>query len=176
MPIDALMTRLTLGAIAALASLVVSAGCGGNSAESSLPDSFVAVRQHDNPVIPGDGRYTELLRLGLPSGRYQVSGKVELQNRDPAAPLTVQCALIPARTDGTAGTPDDVGTDWGFLHLNRSGEAGDQAAIVLLASQALDADGSAALGCEGSGGEPGAFGAYITIRAIEVLSVSNANR
>jgi hypothetical protein len=155
-----------LAGVAALAALVAS-GCGGSSGS----DSFVVVRQ-DNPIVPGASVFTELVRLQLGPGSYQVSGKVELHNRDSAAPFTVQCALVPGRPDGTAGQPDDPGTDWGFLTLDRSGEAGEQGAIVLFASQELDNASAVVLGCDGSGGEHGAFAAYMTIRAIEVESIA----
>jgi hypothetical protein len=162
------MTRV---GILASALVLVSAGCGGGS---GAPDSFAVVRQ-DNPIVPGTSVFTELVRLQLEPGSYQVSGKVELHNRDGAVPLAVQCALVPGRTDGSAGVPDDPGTDWGFLRLERTGEAGDQGAIVLFASQELDSAAPVVLGCEGSGGEPGAFAAYMTIRAIAVGSISAEN-
>jgi hypothetical protein len=104
---------------------MLAAGCGGSS--SGSPDSFVVVRSQDNPIIPGDSTFTELVRLELESGRYEVGGKVELHNR------------------------------------------------VLFVSQELDSAGSVVLGCDGSGSsEHGAFGAYISIRAIEVGSVTTS--
>jgi hypothetical protein len=159
-------------ALLAVAAVMVVAGCGGNS--GGQPRSFVVVRQ-DNPTVPGTSVFTELVRLQLEPGQYQVSGKVELHNRDAAVPLRVQCALVPGKADGTAGQPDDLGTDWGFLTLERSGEAGEQGAIVLFVSQELENTGSVSLGCDGSGSEHGAFGAYMTIRAIEVGSIAAEN-
>jgi hypothetical protein len=152
---------------------MLAAGCGGSS--SGSPDSFVVVRSQDNPIIPGDSTFTELVRLELESGRYEVGGKVELHNRDVAAPFTVQCGLVPSNADGSPGQTDGPASDWGFLHLARSGEAGDQGAIVLFVSQELDSAGSVVLGCDGSGSsEHGAFGAYTSIRAIEVGSVTTS--
>lgn len=153
---------------------MLGAGCGGSS--NGLPDSFVVVRSQDNPIIPGNSTFTELVRLELEPGRYQVTGKVELHNRDGAAPFVVQCGLVPSNADGSAGQTDGLASDWGFLHLERSGEAGDQGAIVLFVSQELDNRGSVVLGCDGSGSsEHGAFGAYTSIRAIEVGSIASAH-
>lgn len=157
----------------ALAAMMLTAGCGRGSA--GPPDSFVVVRSQDNPTIPSTGTFTELVRLELRPGRYQVTGKVELHNRDAAAPFNVQCALVPSRSDGSAGQPGDVGSDWGFLHLERSGEAGEQGGIVLLVSQELEEAGWVVLGCDGSGNEHGAFGAYTSIRAMQVGSITAEN-
>lgn len=164
-----LMGSTRIGLLA-LTAIVLAAGCGGGSGRP--PDSFVVVRSQDNPTIPSTGAFTELVRLELEPGRYQATGKVELHNRDAAAPFNVQCALVPSRPDGTAGQPGELGTDSGFLHLERSGEAGEHGGIVLLVSQELEEAGSVVLGCDGSGNEHGAFGAYMSIRAIQVGSIS----
>lgn len=153
---------------------MLATGCGGGS--NGLPDSFVVVRSQDNPTIPSDSIFTELARLELGPGRYEVTGKVELQNRDGAAPFDVQCGLVPSNPDGSPGQPDGLAADWGFRHLERAGEAGDTGGVVLFVSQALDGTGSVLLGCEGSGsGDAGAFGAYTSIRAIEVGSITSAH-
>lgn len=166
------MGSTRIGALA-LTAMMLAAGCGGGSGGS--PDSFVVVRSQDNPTIPSTSTFTELVRLELEPGRYQVTGKIELHNRDAAAPFNVQCGLVPSRPDGTAGQPDDLGTDWGFLHLERSGEAGELGGVVLFVSQELEAAGSVILGCDGSGNEHGAFGAYTSIRAIQVGSIAAEN-
>lgn len=153
-----------------LVAMTLAAGCGGGS---KAPDSFVVVRSRDNPTVPSTDRFTEVVRLQLEPGRYQVTGKVELHNRDAAAPFNTQCGLVPSRPDGIVGDPDDLGSDWGFLHLGRSGEAGEQAGIVLFVSQELEQAGSVVLGCSGYGNEHGAFAAYASIRAIEVRSIAS---
>lgn len=155
-----------------LGAVMLGAGCGGSS--NGLPDSFVVVRSQDNPIIPGNSTFTELVRLKLEPGHYQVMGKIELHNRDGAAPFTVQCGLVPSGPDGSSAEPGELGQDWGFLQLERFGEAGDQGGIVLFVSQKLDAPGFVMLGCDGSNGsEHGAFGAYTSIRAIEVGSITS---
>jgi hypothetical protein len=167
--------RSTRVALLALALLAAVSACGGDGGGESRPNAFVAVRTQDNPIIPSTSTFTELLRLELEPGRYEVTGKVELHNRDGQLPLSVQCGLVPSRTDGAAGQPDDLGSDWGFLHLGRSLEAGQHGGIVLFVSQELEKLGSVVLGCEASGNEHGAFGAYTSIRAIEVASITTEN-
>jgi hypothetical protein len=140
-----------------------------------LPDSFAVVRSQDNPIIPSDSTFTELIRLELEPGNYEVFGKVELQNRDAAAPFTVQCTLVPSNADGTPGEIGGLSSNTGFLRLTNAGETGDQGGIVLFVSQELNSTGTAVLGCEGSGSsEHGAFGAYTSIRAIEVGSITTS--
>jgi hypothetical protein len=157
-----------------LGVVMLGAGCGGSS--NGLPDSSVVVRSQDNPIIPSDSTFTELVRLELEPGRYQVAGKVELHNRDGAVPFNVQCGLVPSNADGSPGQTDGLESDWGFRHLERFGEAGDMGGIVLFVSQVLDSAGSVVLGCEGSGSsEHGAFSAYSSIRAIEVDSITTSH-
>lgn len=151
--------------------MTVAAGCGGSNGE--LPDAFVAVRSQDNPIVPSTDAFTELIRLALEPGSYQVIGKVELHNRDAAAPFNVQCTLAPSEPDGTASEPGALGSDSGFLHLAQSGGAGELGGIVLFVSQELSQAGSVVLGCSGNGNEHGAFAAYTSIRAIQVGSIAS---
>jgi hypothetical protein len=102
-----------------------------------------------------------------------VTGKVELHNRDPAAPFNAQCALVPSNPDGSAGEVGGLGSDAGFRHLGPSGEAGELGGIVLFISQELEQTGAVVLGCSGVGGEHGAFAAYTSIRAIQVGSIES---
>jgi hypothetical protein len=155
----------------ALVAIAVAAGCGGDS-EGELPDAFVAVRSQDNPVVPSTNTFTELVRLALEPGRYQVTGKVELHNRDPESPFNMQCALVPSEPDGTAGEEGALASDAGFVHLGRSGGPGELGGIVLFVSQELSHAGSVVLGCSGYGNEHGAFAAYTSIRAIQVRSIA----
>lgn len=154
----------------ALAAVAVASGCGGDSGE--LPNAFVAVRSQDNPVIPATDTFTEVVRLALEPGQYQVTGKVELQNADAAAAFNTQCGLVPGTPDGTAADPDTPGSDARFLHLQPSGGAGESGGIVLFVSQELSEPASVVLGCSGYGNEHGAFAAYASIRAIQVGSIT----
>jgi hypothetical protein len=167
------MTTLIRAGLLALGAVLLAAGCGGSS--DSLPDSFVIVRSQDNPIIPADSTFTELVRLELEPGRYEVAGKVELHNRDGVAPFNVQCGLVPSNADGSPGEPGGLASDWGFRHLGPFGGAGELSGIVLFVSHELDSPGHVVLGCEGSGSsDRGAFTAYSSIRAIEVGSITTS--
>jgi hypothetical protein len=164
---------VTRVALLALVAATVTAGCGNGDSTGGLPNSFVAVRSQDNPIVPSTGTFTELVRLTLEPGSYEVTGKVELHNRDAAAPFNAQCQLVPSNPDGSAGELGGLGSDAGFRYLGPSGEAGELGGIVLFVSQELEQTGSVVLGCSGVGGEHGAFAAYTSIRAIQVGSIES---
>jgi hypothetical protein len=161
--------RMTLLAFAAAAA---TAGCGGGESSGALPNSYVVVRSQDNPTVPSTTTFTELLRVTLEPGSYEVTGKVELHNRD-ALPYNAQCELVPSNPDGSAGEIGGLGSDAGFRHLGPTGEAGELGGIVLFVSQELEQSGSVVLGCSGVGGENGAFAAYTSIRAVQVGSIES---
>ena len=157
----------------ALLAVTVASGCGGDST-ADLPNAFVVVRSQDNPIIPSTDTFTEIVRLTLEPGRYEVAGKVELHNRD-GLPFNTQCELVPSNPDGTAAEIGALGSDAAFRHLAPSGGPGELGGFVLFVSQELSASGSVVLGCSGSGNEHGAFASYASIRAIEVGAVTGEN-
>jgi hypothetical protein len=164
--------RVIRVALVAFAAATITAGCGGGESSGGLPSSFVVVRSQDNPTVPSTGTFTELLRLTLEPGSYEVTGKVELHNRD-ALPYNAQCELVPSNPDGSAGELGGLGSDAGFRHLGPTGEPGELSGVVLFVSQELEQAGSVVLGCSGVGGENGAFAAYTSIRAIQVGSIES---
>jgi len=143
---------------------------------SSGADAFVSIRAQDNPIVPPTGVLTQLVTLRLEPGRYQVTGKVGLHNRDPQLPFRTQCALVPSNEDGTPREPGALGSDWGFLHLARAGSPGEEDAVSLFVSQELSQPGTVVLSCSGNGNQFGAFANYGTIRAIEVASITTYNQ
>ena len=138
-----------------------------------LPGAFVAVRSRDNPIVPSTDEFTELVRLTLPPGHYQVFGKVGLHNRDGSASFRAACVLVPSNEDGTPlPSTGEFGADWAMLHLGPFDGPGEHGEFAVSVSQVLTHDGSVVLGCSGSGNESGAFAQYGSIRAIEVSSIS----
>jgi hypothetical protein len=115
---------------------------------------------------------TEIVRLLLPPGKYQVIGKVHLQNRDPQAPFTVHCNLVPSTQDGTPQSAGVLGADFGEVRMARAGDPGDRLPTSLFIRQELSALGFVSLTCHGDGNAFGAFAAYSAIRAIAVGSIT----
>jgi hypothetical protein len=142
------------------------------TAGGRLPNAFVALRHRDNPVVPGTGRFTELLTLRLRPGAYQVFAKVGLHNAAPRSQLDTGCTLVPSKTDGTPGTPGMQGSDYAAMHLAPAGHPGEEGAVTLVVSQELDRPGSVVLGCEASGYAADASASYGSIVAIEVGSIT----
>jgi len=149
-------------------------GSTGGEASTRLPDAYVVTRSSQQLIVPPSNAFFEILVLTLPPGRYQVFAKVGLHNRDPQQPFVADCGLVPSNEDGTARAPGEIGSDAAFLHLGRSGEAGDQGTFDLSVSQVLRKRGSVVLGCSGYGNEHGAFTSYASIRAIEVGSIDES--
>jgi hypothetical protein len=146
----------------------------GEEASTRLPDAYVVTRSSQQLIVPPSNAFFEILVLTLPPGRYQVFAKVGLHNRDPQQPFVADCGLVPSDEDGTVRAPGEIGSDAAFLHLGRSGEAGDQGTFDLSVSQVLRKRGSVVLGCSGYGNEHGAFTSYASIRAIEVGSIDES--
>jgi hypothetical protein len=147
----------------------------GQAAE--LPSAYAVLRDQDNPMVPGNDRFTELLRLELPPGTYVVSAKVGLHNRDMSVSLRAECELVPSNEDGTRPSgPDFVGGDVTMLHLGPTGLAGEYGEFPLGVTQVLSAPGSVVLGCATYGHQHGAFAQYGWIRAIEVASVKTSRQ
>jgi hypothetical protein len=166
------MKALLVLAGAVAIALITSAVWAVVPDADALPDTFVATRS-DNPMVPSTDAFTELVRLELPAGRYQVTGKLGLHNRDPQAPFRVQCALVPSYEDGIPQEPGAVGSDWDFAHLERSGSPGEEDGMALFVSQELSQPGAFVLGCSGYANQFGAFASYVSINAIEVGSITS---
>jgi hypothetical protein len=141
--------------------------------ETRLPDSFVALAT-DEVSLP-DGR-TEIARLNLQPGRYQVSAKVFLFSTSSTfVPGSgVACQLTPSSSDGTPGDPGAPPADPGLLVLSASGEPGSAGTISLAVSQTLTLAGAVVLSCASH--DPPADSAPVAsnawIRAIEVGSIT----
>ena len=178
------MEALAAGALAALVLVGVTgvvvgrelagtdstAGTAGTSTAAEAR-AFVAT-QIDTRIIPTLGAGTEVLKLELPPGAYQVFGEIGLHNRDASSPLRAQCVLVPSNEDGSSPPIGAPGQDVGFLHLAQVGEPGEQGHISVSVSQELSRAGAVVLTCSGYGADEGAFVNYGSLRAIEVGSIA----
>jgi hypothetical protein len=136
-----------------------------------LPRSYVVTLHCTQLTVPPSSEFFEVLSLELRPGRYEVTGRLGLHNRDPQAPFTVDCTLVPSNPDGSRRPPGEAGSDAGFMNLHPSGGPGDQDDVALFVSQTLRAKGTVRLGCSGYGNTHGAFTNYVSIRALEVASI-----
>jgi hypothetical protein len=138
----------------------------------AIPDVFVAKRNSNQLIVPGDGSILQIVTLDLAPGRYLVSGKVHLSNRAPQLGLRVTCWLIPSNPDGTPGDPGAPESDFGQLELARAGDPGDEGQTTHFVTEELTQPGMVELSCLAIGNDSGAFTAYAWISAIEVGSIT----
>jgi hypothetical protein len=147
-------------------------GCGSGAAGRG-GDVFV-IRRLDEPIVSTPS-YSEVLRLPLQPGLYEITGKLGLHNRSPSSPFNLQCALVPSNQDGSPGSPGSADADVGFLNLAPAGSPGDQGGVSLAVSEDLAQPGSVVLSCAGYGNAYGAFTNYVAIRATRVNSITRVS-
>jgi hypothetical protein len=132
----------------------------------------VAKRGESDITDHGDA----LAELRLPPGMYQVTAKLVIGNRSMTTARIVGCALTPANEDGTPGDQSGPEADAAAVHIAPASEPGEVGNLTLFASQELSQQGSVVLSCGTDAGTvrpTGAFATYVTIRAIEVGSVTD---
>jgi hypothetical protein len=132
-----------------------------------LPNVFVA-KDQTQPIVPGNSVVTEIVSLALEPGRYLLTAKVALHNRDSQLPLTITCWLSPSNPDGTPGDPGAATSDFVELSLAPFSQAGSQGQTAHVATQELTQPGTVVLSCRAYGNPAGAFTAYATIAAVNV--------